>query len=160
MAPATKKKAFRADAWKTGRVTVEVLRGRGLLAVDRSGSSDPFVTVQFVSVAERKPLPKPLDVVVKTSVKKQTLEPSWTGERFVFNDVGAPLPYARPGLDQSGQRRRRGCDVETAPRRRRGRGDSAGASRRRGLRSGRSARERRAAAAAKRPEHRAAGTRA
>ena len=72
------KKKGQKEVWRTGRVTVEVLRGRGLLALDKSGTSDPFVSVQLVDVTEGNPLKKPLDKVAKTGVCKKTLEPAWT----------------------------------------------------------------------------------
>ena len=89
------KKKGQKEVWRTGRVTVEVLRGRGLLALDKSGTSDPFVSVQLVDVTEGNPLKKPLDKVAKTGVCKKTLEPAWSGEKFVWDDVPNPLPRVR-----------------------------------------------------------------
>ena len=81
--------------WSEGRLTVEVLKGKGLLAADKSGTSDPFVTVQLVDVTRGDPLKKPHDKVGKTGVKKKTLAPEWDGEKFIFDDVPYPLPRLR-----------------------------------------------------------------
>ena len=65
-------------------VSVRVVRATGLLAADKGGTSDPFVTV--LSKGSKK---------AKTSVKKKTLEPEWdeTLELSVL-DAAAPLCFA------------------------------------------------------------------
>ena len=65
-------------------VSVRVVRATGLLAADKGGTSDPFVTV--LSKGSKK---------AKTSVKKKTLEPEWdeTLELSVL-DAAAPLSFA------------------------------------------------------------------
>lgn len=89
------KKPKQKALWHSGRLTVEVLKGKQLLAADKSGTSDPFVTVQLVDVNEGNPLKSPHDKVAKTGVAKKTLTPEWKGEKFVFDDVPHPLPRLR-----------------------------------------------------------------
>ena len=54
---ATRKKEWREEAWRKGRVTVEVLGARNLPADE--DVADPFVALRLVDVAERQPLPEP-----------------------------------------------------------------------------------------------------
>ena len=62
-------------------VSVRVVRATGLLAADKGGTSDPFVTV--LSKGSKK---------AKTSVKKKTLEPEWDETLdLTVHDLAAPL---------------------------------------------------------------------
>ena len=62
-------------------VSVRVVRATGLLAADKGGTSDPFVTV--LSKGSKK---------AKTSVKKKTLEPEWDETLdLTVADLAAPL---------------------------------------------------------------------
>ena len=62
-------------------VSVRVVRATGLLAADKGGTSDPFVTV--LSKGSKK---------AKTSVKKKTLEPEWDETLdLTVPDLAAPL---------------------------------------------------------------------
>ena len=69
---ATRKKEWREEAWRKGRVTVEVLGARNLPADE--DVADPFVALRLVDVAERNPLPFPFDRCVKTSVNLERLK--------------------------------------------------------------------------------------
>lgn len=98
---ATRKKEWREEAWRRGRVTVEVLGARGL------PPSDPVAAVRLVDVVARQPLAPPLDTSVRTSVVKNTKEPEWSDEKFLFDGVGPALPYVRVQLlDYNGPRHR------------------------------------------------------
>ena len=88
-APAPAAPAGGAPPWTTGRLSVKVLGARGLAAADKSGTSDPFVSVQLVETATGKALKKPHDKARKTNVVKKTLAPRFADEAFVFDD--APL---------------------------------------------------------------------
>ena len=53
---ATRKKEWREEAWRKGRVTVEVLGARNTKDED---VADPFVALRLVDVAERSRCPSP-----------------------------------------------------------------------------------------------------
>eukprot|EP01117_Protostelium_nocturnum_P004662 TRINITY_DN168_c0_g1_i1.p1 TRINITY_DN168_c0_g1~~TRINITY_DN168_c0_g1_i1.p1 ORF type:complete len:831 (-),score=270.46 TRINITY_DN168_c0_g1_i1:114-2462(-) len=55
----------------SGTITVKVKEGRNLIAVDKNGTSDPYVVVSFGSASK------------KTKAKKKTLIPDW-GDSEVF----------------------------------------------------------------------------
>jgi len=52
---------------ESGNLTIHVLEADGLLGVDKSGSSDPYVKVRVNG-----------QTVLKTKTKKETLSPNWT----------------------------------------------------------------------------------
>ena len=63
-----------------GTVSVRVVRGTGLMAADRRGTSDPYVVVQPAGGKK-----------AKTSAKKKTLDPEWdeTLEMSVYDAAAA-----------------------------------------------------------------------
>lgn len=81
--------------WTTGRLVVEVLGARGLAAVDDNGLSDPFVTVRLATPGSGASLPKPHDKLHRTATVKECLSPRYKQERFVYDDIRAPLPDVR-----------------------------------------------------------------
>ena len=66
---------------RCGTLTVTVLHIKNLEAMDRNGTSDPFVTIRVGSTLH------------KTSIIKKTLNPIWTKDNhFIYNEV--PLSQA------------------------------------------------------------------
>lgn len=81
--------------WTTGRLVVEVLGANHLAAVDENGFSDPFVTVRLGVPGSGASLPKPHDRKYRTATVHECLSPRYKQERFVYDDVRAPLPEVR-----------------------------------------------------------------
>lgn len=66
-------------AGEAGTLTIHVIEADGLMAVDRGGSSDPFVKVSIGTQS-----------VLKTKVKKETLTPNWS-ESATVSVNGQPM---------------------------------------------------------------------
>ena len=73
---------------RAGRLSVKVMHGRGLLAADKNGLSDPYAMVQLGHQKVRK-----------TKTEKKTLNPDW-GETFEFECAADQVPARRPPLPQ------------------------------------------------------------
>lgn len=82
-------------------VEIEVLSARKLIAVDRDGTSDPFVTVQLLAVGANGMLSAyktPWKKARSTKEKRRTLSPVWRSDdnnRFEFRGVSGALPAVR-----------------------------------------------------------------
>ncbi|KAG0347914.1 hypothetical protein BG004_006563 [Podila humilis] len=63
-----------------GTLTIHVIEAEGLMGVDKSGTSDPYVKVRVGS-----------NSVLKTKVKKENLTPNWSESVTVPNITGQPV---------------------------------------------------------------------
>ena len=69
---------------------MSVLNGRELLAMDRGGTSDPYVRVlQVTSPAARPPVHQGDEELHRTPEKKKTVNPVWNNQSNVY--IESPL---------------------------------------------------------------------
>jgi hypothetical protein len=62
-----------------------VLRANDLLAADKGGTSDPFITVELVNTTLGKPAKRPRKI--KTKAVNKTLNPVWDEPEVVWKDI-------------------------------------------------------------------------
>ena len=73
----------------SSKVSLTILSASGIIAADKSGTSDAFATAELVDTSTGKPLKKARKT--KTKVVKKTLNPVWTEDEVIWSDIAVNL---------------------------------------------------------------------